>query len=87
MSISVLSVSLGMVFPKFKLLQFNNRTTSLISMFGVVGSVFSVSFTNSFYVYIAIYGVVFGVSIGYGYVAPIKNCVYHIPDKKGNYHF
>ena len=74
-TISVLCVNLGMVFPKFKLLAFSNRIMALISLVGVAGSVFTVSFVNSFGLYALIYGVFFGAFIGYGYVAPLKNCI------------
>lgn len=68
-----------MVIPKFSFFEFNNRITFLISTFGIIASVFAVSFTNSFYVYV----LVFGVSIGFRNVAPINNCLSHIPNKKG----
>ncbi len=34
--------------------------------------------------FFAFYGIVFGLFIGYGYFAPVKNCYEQIPDKKGN---
>jgi hypothetical protein len=30
-----------------------------------------------------IYGIFYGLFIGFGYLAPIKNCYDHLPNKKG----
>ena len=73
-----------MLFPKLKMFTFNNRITCMISIIGVALSVFVISFSQSFFLYILIYGICFGVAIGFGYVAPLKNCYEHIPDKKGS---
>jgi hypothetical protein len=73
-TISVLCVNAGMILPRFKALTFSHRLTCLISIIGVALSVFVISFSNAFFLYILIYGIAFGVSIGYGYVAPLKNC-------------
>jgi hypothetical protein len=54
---------------------FSNRMMVLISLLGVSSSVFLVSFVSSFGMYALIYGVSFGLFIGYGYVAPLKNCI------------
>ncbi len=74
-----------MIFPKLKALTFSHQITCLICIIGVALSVFTISFSESFFLYILIYGIAFGISIGFGYVAPLKNCYEHIPDKKGNF--
>jgi hypothetical protein len=75
----------GMLLPRIHALNFNNRLTAFISITGVAASVFAVSFSSSFIVYIVIYGALFGVFIGFGYISPFKNCIEHIPDRKGNF--
>jgi len=70
-----------------KMLTFSHRITSMISIIGIALSVFTISFSKAFFIYIMIYGVAFGVSIGFGYVAPLKNCYEHIPDRKGKFLF
>jgi hypothetical protein len=82
-TISVLCVNAGMVLPRLPALTFSNRVTSLISMVGVAVSVFTISFSHSFSLYVLIYGVIFGVFIGFGYMAPLKNCYEHLPERKG----
>ncbi len=84
-TISVLSVNVGMVFPRLPALTFSNRITCLISMIGVAVSVFTISFSHSFALYVLIYGIFFGCFIGFGYMAPLKNCYEHIPERKGIY--
>ena len=44
-TISVLCVNLGMIFPKFPIFTFSNRVSCLISMIGVALSVFTISFS------------------------------------------
>jgi nitrate/nitrite transporter NarK len=42
------------------------------------------AFGYAFWQYMLLYGVLFGLFIGFGYLAPMKNCFEHIPDRKGN---
>ena len=74
---------LGMPLINIKAIQFNHRITSAIAVLGVCLSIFAVSFGNRFAYYIVCYGIFFGVFIGYGYMAPIKNCYEYIPTWKG----
>lgn len=43
------------------------------------------SFCDQFWHFLVLYGIVFGLFIGYGYMAPIKNCYQHIPELKGTF--
>jgi hypothetical protein len=81
--ISILILNVGMPLCNIKLLQFSNRITTLISIIGVCLSILAVSLGDSFWWYLVIYGIVFGLFIGFGYLAPIKNCYQHIPHLKG----
>ncbi len=45
-TISVLCVNVGMIFPKYPIFTFSNRVSCLISMIGVALSVFTISFSH-----------------------------------------
>jgi hypothetical protein len=81
--ISIIVLNVGMPLCNIRQLQFSNRITTLISIVGVCLSVFFISFGQAFWVYVLLYGIFFGVFIGFGYLAPIKNCYEHIPERKG----
>jgi len=74
-----------MLLPKINVLKFSNLITSFISIIGISVSVFIISFVDNFAMFFIFYGMIFGFFIGFGYVAPVKNCYEHIPDKKGKY--
>lgn len=80
---SIVILNLGMPLNNINKLQFSNRLTCLISVIGVSIAVFLTSFCNHFWMLVLVYGLIFGLFIGYGYMAPIKNCYEHIPDRKG----
>ena len=82
--ISYVVLSFGMLFPNVKVLQFSNKITTTISIVGISLSVFIMSFAEELWLYIVVYGVLFGLFMGFGYIAPIKNCYEHIPKQKGN---
>lgn len=81
--ISIIVLNFGMPLCNVRQLQFSNRMTTFISILGVCGSIFLISFCDAFWQYFLIYGIVFGMFIGFGYLAPIKNCYQHIPQLKG----
>jgi len=81
--ISIFILNLGMPINNIKSLQLTNRKTAFISLIGICLCVFTMSFGTAFWAYLVIYGILFGMFIGYGYMAPIKNCYEHIPDRKG----
>jgi nitrate/nitrite transporter NarK len=83
--ISIIVLNLGMPICNIPQLQFSNRLTTLISIVGICLSVLSMSFCNQFWHFLVLYGIVFGLFIGYGYMAPIKNCYQHIPELKGTF--
>ena len=81
--ISIVVLNFGMPLNNSPQLQFSNRITTLISILGVCAAILIISFSNQFWQITLLYGVVFGLFIGYGYLAPIKNCYEHIPQRKG----
>lgn len=81
--ISIIILNFGMPLCNIPKLQFSNRITTFISIIGVCGSILIISFGTQFWQYLLIYGIVFGIFIGFGYLAPIKNCYEHIPQLKG----
>jgi len=56
---------------------------AFVSMVGISASMWVLSYMTSMYTYILFYGITFGVFIGYGYLAPIRNCYDYLPDRKG----
>jgi len=82
-TVNLIIVNIGMPVCNIKILQFSNRITTLISIIGVSLTVFILSFADAFWEYLILYGVFFGLFIGFGYLAPFKNCFHHIPDRKG----
>ncbi len=84
LTVSIFVLNIGMPIINLKFLQFSNKITALISICGVCASIFCLSFLDQFIYYIIFYGFTFGLFIGFGYLAPIKNCYEHIPGKKGN---
>jgi hypothetical protein len=83
--ISIFILNVGMPLCNVRQLQFSNRITTLISIVGVCGSIFLISFGDQFWHYLVVYGIVFGMFIGFGYLAPVKNCYSHIPHLKGTH--
>jgi Flp pilus assembly protein protease CpaA len=81
--ISIIVLNVGMPISNIKQLRFSNRVTTLISIIGICLAVMGMSFGNQFWHFLVLYGIVFGIFIGYGYMAPIKNCYEHIPSLKG----
>ena len=83
--ISIVVLNVGMPICNVKQLQFSNRITTLISIVGICAAVLIMSFGSQFWHFLILYGIVFGLFIGYGYLAPIKNCYEHIPELKGKF--
>jgi len=81
--ISTLVLNIGMPIQNIPQIRFSNKISTLISILGVSVSVFLVSLGTQFWHFLMLYGITFGLFIGYGYLAPIKNCYEHIPDRKG----
>jgi hypothetical protein len=75
--------NVGMFFSNFKIITFSHRTVSLVCVLGIALSTFVLSFCKHFTLFILIYGVIFGLFIGYGYLAPLKNCFDYLPNRKG----
>lgn len=81
---ALISCNLGIFLANFKLLSFSNRMTEFICISGISLTTFALSYCDKLIYYVLLYGVVFGFFIGYGYMAPLKNCYDHLPNRKGN---
>ena len=83
LTMTIIFTNVGIYCNNFKILTFSNKMTSLITVIGISASVFVQSFVDNFIGYILIYGIIFGFFIGYGYLASLKNCYEHLPNRKG----
>jgi hypothetical protein len=81
--ISFIVLNIGMPLNNIPQLKFSNRITSLVSLIGICLTFVVLSFGDTFLMYLFFYGIFFGMFIGFGYLAPIKNCYEHIPNRKG----
>ena len=72
--ISIIILNLGMPINNIPQLQFSNKINTLISVVGVCLSVGVMSLGNQLWHVMLFYGILYGLFIGYGYMAPIKNC-------------
>ena len=80
---SVIFTDVGMFLGNFDRLKLSNKVTALIGALGIALCTFLVSFCKVFVPYLLIYGVVYGCFIGFGYLASMKNCFEHLPNRKG----
>jgi len=55
----------------------------LIAVVGISLAMLLLSLLQDFVFYAIVYGCLYGFFIGYGYMAPLKNCYDHLPDRKG----
>jgi hypothetical protein len=83
LTLAIIFTNVGIFFSNFKFVTFSNRVTSLIASMGISLSMVALSFSTEFQYYVLLYGPVYGFFIGYGYMAPIKNCYDHLPNRKG----
>lgn len=82
---AVIFTNFGMFCSNFPQITYSNRTTSFIAVLGIALAMLALSFSTHFALYVIIYGVFYGFFIGYGYMAPLKNCYDHLPDRKGTF--
>jgi hypothetical protein len=82
-TLAVIFTNVGILISNFPILTFSNRITGLIAVIGISLSMLVLSFCTQFAFYAIIYGVIYGFFIGYGYMAPLKNCYDHLPNRKG----
>lgn len=85
LTLSIITTNAGIFLSSLKKLKFNYRLMALISICGISGSTYSLSYMNSLYTYIFFYGICFGMFIGYGYLASVRNCYDYLPNRKGNF--
>lgn len=76
-------VNVGQITTIFLDKYIGNRGLCALAVTMVAGSVFICSFMNSLSGFAAFYGVLYGLSIGLGYLAPVKNAYLHLPNRKG----
>lgn len=82
--ISIITTNIGIFLSGLKKLRFNYRLMALISIIGVSGSTYALSYMETLLQYLLIYGVLFGLFLGYGYLVPVRNCYDYLAEKKGN---
>ena len=82
-TLAIVATNTGIFLSNFKAISFPHRWVSLICVLGISLCTLSISFCNQFYHFVLLYGIVYGLFIGYGYMAPLKNCYDHLPNRKG----
>lgn len=83
-TLTVVVITLSMILVNLPFLQrLSGRLTTIICVICTCLVYLALSLAQSYLMYVLIYGVAFGCFIGLGYMAPMKNCYEHIPDKKG----
>jgi len=83
-TLTVIVLTLSMILVNLPL--FQRLSGQLITMVCVICTCIvylALSLAKSYTMYVLIYGVAFGCFIGLGYMAPMKNCYEHIPERKG----
>ena len=85
LTVSMVTTNLGIFLSSLKALKFSYRIMAFISMVGISGSTYALSYADSLSEYILYYGVLFGLFIGYGYLAGVRNCYDYLPDQKGRF--
>lgn len=80
---AIIMMNVGMVFSTWLSKWITNQITCGISVILVGGSVFIASYMKSFAGFVIFYGIVYGLSIGIGYLPPVKNAYLHLPHRKG----
>lgn len=80
---ALVCTNLGQIASSALSKKFSNRVLCLASVTLISGAVFAVSFLQNFIGYIFFYGLIYGFSIGIGYVPPMKNAYLHLPHRKG----
>ena len=82
-TLAVVMLNVGMPLATFAGRYLSNRIICIISVCCLSGVVLITSFLTNFVLYVLIYGILNGLSIGFGYIAPVKNAYTHFPDRKG----
>ena len=83
-TLTVIVLTLSMYLVNLPFLQrVSSRSTTIFSVICTCLVYLVLSLAKSYTMYVLIYGVAFGCFIGLGYMAPMKNCYEHIPDRKG----
>ena len=76
-------INFGMPIGSFASRYFSNRVLCIISIICLSAVVFITSFMTTFIGFTIFYGIMNGLSIGFGYISPLKNVYTHFPNRKG----
>lgn len=80
---ALIFTNLGQIASSALSAKLSNRALCFIAIFCISGSIFIVSFLKTFISYVIFYGMIYGFSIGIGYLPPVKNAYLHLPNRKG----
>ena len=80
---AIIMINVGMALSTSFLQRFSNQRVCVFSIVCVSLAVFVSSFMTTFAGFVVFYGVIYGASIGIGYLAPVKNAYSHLPSRKG----
>ena len=76
-------LNVGMPIGSFLSQRLSNRVISMISVAMLSWVVLISSFMTDFITILIFYGLLNGLSIGVGYISPVKNAYTHFQDRKG----
>ena len=82
-TITIVMLNVGMPLGSFLSHRLSNRVISMISVTSLSAVVLITSFMTDFITIIIFYGILNGLAIGLGYIAPVKNAYTHFQDRKG----
>lgn len=83
-TLTVIVLTLSMYLVNLPFLQrVSSRVMTILCVICTCIVYLALSLAKTYTMYVLIYGVAFGCFIGLGYMAPMKNCYDHIPDRRG----
>lgn len=80
---AIIMLNVGMPFGFIASKRLSDRLISFLSVMLLSAVVFISSFITTFFLFVLFYGLFNGFSIGFGYVAPLRNSYTHFPRNKG----
>lgn len=82
-TLAIIMINFGMPIGSYASQYLSNRVLSIISIISLSAVVFITSYLTTFIMFTLIYGILNGLSIGFGYMSPLKNAYTHFPNRKG----
>ena len=82
-TLAIIMINFGMPLGSIMSKYWSSRIICLVSVTCLSIVVFITSFLTSFIPFVIFYGIMNGLSIGFGYISPIKNAYTHFPNRKG----